>query len=409
MKIDNILPITENLPTDLSQISHFQNDINTFTPHIMDDINILNERYNSLEYSTIINPHCIVIINNPLNKPDYNINDVTSLSQDTLFHKYIQTQLNELLNVNTQINNKVLFLQGCYQSCKTITCDTIISTLLLLSNKDLSLKHKQQVFKPNDIVYKIISVNTLFKSLCSTLLSHSTKAYIKHDIHFDSDSHNVVSYEIDLFLLDPNIIINRNESSSLLVNESYSNYFIFYKLLSELDETKLQLLHLEKDYKNYIYLTPTSNNTNIIIDTIKSNHLSILLKSINLTESEIWLIMKLLACCLHFGNILFVENKFDKTIMIENENKELSYIAELLDIKLETLRDTLLLSKKIINNNSITVQLSIKDAVKLAHTFTILIYTKIIEWLVLKTNNHFKLNSPHSSTKTFTIDRKSVV
>ena len=119
MKIDNILPITENLPTDLSQISHFQNDINTFTPHIMDDINILNERYNSLEYSTIINPHCIVIINNPLNKPDYNINDVTSLSQDTLFHKYIQTQLNELLNVNTQINKKVLFLQGCYQSCKT--------------------------------------------------------------------------------------------------------------------------------------------------------------------------------------------------------------------------------------------------------------------------------------------------
>jgi hypothetical protein len=289
----------------------------------MDDINILNERYNSLEYSTVINSHCIVIINNPLNKSNYNINDVTSLSQDTLFHKYIQTQLNELLNVNTQINNKVLFVQGCYQSCKTITCDTIISTLLLLSNKDFSLKHKQQIFKPNDIAYKIISVNTLFKLFCSTLLSHSTKAYIKHDIHFDSDSHTVVSYEIDLFLLDTNIIINRNESSSLSVNESYSNYAIFYKLLSELDETKLQLLHLEKDYKNYIYLTPTSNNTNIIIDTIKSNHLSILLKSINLTESEIWLIMKLLACCLHFGNILFVENKFDKTIMIENENKEL--------------------------------------------------------------------------------------
>lgn len=403
MKIDNILPITENLPTGLSQISHFQNDINTFTPHIMDDINILNERYNSLEYSTVINSHCIVIINNPLNKSNYNINDVTSLSQDTLFHKYIQTQLNELLNVNTQINNKVLFVQGCYQSCKTITCDTIISTLLLLSNKDLSLKHKQQIFKPNDIAYKIISVNTLFKLFCSTLLSHSTKAYIKHDIHFDSDSHNVVSYEIDLFLLDTNIIINRNESSSLSVNESYSNYAIFYKLLSELDETKLQLLHLEKDYKNYIYLTPTSNNTKITTDTIKSDHLSILLKSMNLTESEIWLIMKLLACCLHFGNILFVENKFDKTIMIENENKELSYIAELLDIKLETLRDTLLLSKKIINNNSITVQLSIKDAVKLAHTFTILIYTKIIEWLVLKTNNHFKLTSSHSSTKTFTI------
>ena len=402
VKVDNILPITDNLPSNLSQLAHFQKEINTFTPHIMDDVNILTERYNSLEYATIINSHCMVVINNPLNKQDCNLKDITSVSSDTLFHQYIQTQLHELLNANSQLNNKVLFVQGCYQSCKTVTCDTIITTLLLLSNKDISLKHKQPVLKANDIAYKIISVNTLFKLLCSTWISHSTKAYIKHDLHFDSDSHTVVSYELDVFPLDNDIIVNKTECSPSSVNDSYSNYAIFYKLLSELDETKLQLLHLERDYKTYTYLTPSNSNPNTTTET-KGEHISALLKSIGLTESERWLIMKLLACCLHFGNVLFVENKFDKTVMIENENRELSYIAELLDIKLETLRDTLLLTKKIVNNNSISVQLSIKDAVKLAHTFAILIYTKLTEWLVLKANNHFKSTAPHATTKTFTI------
>lgn len=282
--------------------------------------------------------------------------------------------------------NQCLIIKGDSDSGKTLLFDNVLLSLCKLSKLGKKKENLSNIkIIDEDFENKIISAYKLLKLFGGTNKKKnycSTKYILRYELFFEKEKKNIIGGCIKFYLFDfQNLFIRDKEES---------NYKIFYTLLNQSDSKLLNSLYLDSSMKNSPFLNYTNYYNYIISEKREEIDLSSIFQNWNFSNEEVDLIFRILGAIIHLGNIDFkvnsISSNIEQTLGFINEEKNLNYISDLLQIKIEDLKEALLYNKKTINGNTIIHPFSYEEAIASRNSFGIELYSKLIDYIITKIN-----------------------
>jgi len=253
-----------------------------------------------------------------------------------------------LLNLKT---NQAIVISGESGSGKTETAKQAMSCITYFFGKN---DIKKDPNKPS-LEDQILGCNPILEAFgnAKTERNDNSSRFGKYTtIHLDVRTGIIEGAQIQTYLLEKNRVCEPAEGER--------SYHIFYHLLRSGDSDLLKSLYLSPDISSYKYLTASSCNSSENIDDKKLYDETLNAMEITgFTKAEIKSIWKIVAVCLHLGNLEFK----DKNDFAEIESKDLlKNICELIGCDQELLILALTHNVRILEGKPIKSPIKVKDS-----------------------------------------------
>jgi len=269
--------------------------------------------------------------------------------------------------VETSVNQAVL-VSGESGAGKTETTKLILQFLSARTDRQSNIE---------TMVLESVPVLEAFGNAKTGRNDNSSRFGKFIEIQFDGD-HYICGSKITPYLLEKSRIISQSKGER--------NYHIFYQLTQGASAEEKQSWHLTKatDYK-------FTNGTGCI--SIKgvdeAEEYKALKSAMDIFEISREMqndIFKIVAACLHLGNVEYVANGEGSLPKGENSKTEIGYAAELLGFETAALEYALMHKKIKMRSEIINKPMNVEQALDQTNALIKYLYSEMFEWLVRKLN-----------------------
>lgn len=361
----------------------------------VDLLNNVKNRFNKKNIFTNVGPTLIIL--NPYQKIEgvfseeiidkwityHNKNQHEERKQIDDPHLYDLTLI-AIKNLNTYKKNQAIVISGESGAGKTETAKNAMKCITYYFAKE-ALAHghvRKSLINPGgakSLENQILGCNPILEAFgnAKTVRNDNSSRFGKYvTINLDMSTGKIEGAQIQTYLLEKSRVCEPSEGER--------NYHIFYHLLIGGDTELLKELCLERDPFKYNYLSVSKcSSVNTINDeilwqeTIDAFHIT------GFSENEIKTILKIIAVCLHLGNLKFKEENNESKI--DNQNL-FEIICILLDCDKEKLETALIKNTRTIQGQIIATPLKINDAINFRNVFAKELYNRVFNFIVKKLN-----------------------
>ena len=227
--------------------------------------------------------------------------------------------IREILKPNPK--NQALVISGESGAGKTVATKNAMECITYFFskfNKNLIHNNINSINTETPLEKKILDCNPILEGFgnAKTLRNDNSSRFGKYvKIKFNNESNIIEGAEMYTYLLEKSRITE--------LNPKERNFHIFYFLLKGADDSFLNELHLQRDFRQYSYLWHNPSSTQVtevpsINDKECYQEVIDCFKSTNFTQDEISQIFKVIAAVLLIGNLKF---KIESNLcVIENED-----------------------------------------------------------------------------------------
>eukprot|EP00063_Salmo_salar_P095134 XP_014069969.1 PREDICTED: unconventional myosin-VIIa-like [Salmo salar] len=272
---------------------------------------------------------------------------------------------------NMQRNNRdqCCIISGESGAGKTESTKLILQFLAAISGQHSWIE--QQVLEANPILEAFGNAKTIRNDNSSRF-----GKYI--DIHFNKRG-AIEGAKIEQYLLEKSRVCRQARDER--------NYHIFYCMLKGMPSDQKKKLGLGKA-TDYSYLTIGKCTVCDGRDDMKEySNIQSAMKVLMFSDTENWMISKLLASILHMGNLRYEARTYDNLDACEVVHSvDLTSAATLLEVNCKDLMNCLTSRTLITRGETVSTPLSIEQALDVRDAFVKGIYGRLFVWIVEKIN-----------------------
>jgi len=216
----------------------------------------------------------------------------------------------------------------------------------------------------------------------TTVANHNSSRFGKLTQLFFQDTKRIVGGAIRTYLLEKSRVVN--------VACGERNFHVFYRLIAGASPKLLDELSLCNNVAEYRILKAGLGIHPM--DKMNFGNLQHSLQEMQLSEFEIHRVFAVIAAILHIGNIEYVEGELGQVGISEDTLVHHENASRLLQISSEALASLLCNRIVTVSGQVIQAQLNIKDSKHSRDGLLRAIYTKLFNWVVIKSNRAFEMN-----------------
>eukprot|EP00049_Salpingoeca_infusionum_P025924 m.22679 g.22679 ORF g.22679 m.22679 type:complete len:2193 (-) comp8407_c0_seq1:205-6783(-) len=231
------------------------------------------------------------------------------------------------------------------------------------------------------IEQQILEANPILEAFgnAKTIRNDNSSRFGKYiDIHFGHDG-AIQGAKIEQYLLEKSRLAQQAENER--------NYHVFYRLIVGSTADEKAALGL-KDVSDYQYLTGGNCMTLPGVDDVEEwGDIRRAMKVLSFSDDDQWNLFRLVAACLHLGNVEFEESEVGGMNSSEVSNDDaVEDACKLLRCDPEGLSDALTTATNVTRGETIVKPLSAEGAVDVRDAFVKQVYGRAFIWIVDKIN-----------------------
>ena len=189
-------------------------------------------------------------------------------------------------------------------------------------------------------------------------------------INLDVNTGKIEGAKIQVYLLEKSRVCDPQETER--------NYHVFYHLLKGGSQKLIDECFLSRDPKQYKYLVVTNCYEVATVNDEKCfKECEDAFRITGFSPGEILTIWKIVACCLHLGNLTFKDIGGDKSA-VEDREGTFKKCCNLIDCEPDLLEKALTYNCKIIQGNPIYSPLKVADCITFRNAFAKELFNKYI-------------------------------